>query len=121
MHRCRYNIQTVRCERTLHSFKVNSTIFSRNLLSLSTENPQKLAELQDLFLVEGDKYNVFPLDDRFTERGDVSNRPSFTAGRNNLVFYEGAVRLPEGVAPDVKNKSHSVTAEVTILIVLPLR
>ena len=81
---------------------------------LSTENPTKLAELQDLFLAEGDQYNVFPLDDRFTERGDVSNRPSFTAGRNHFVFYEGAVRLPEGVAPDVKNKSHSVTAEARI-------
>ncbi|WP_293100347.1 arylsulfatase [Moorena sp. SIOASIH] len=81
---------------------------------LSKDNPKKLEELQDLFLVEGGKYNVFPLDDRFTERGDVSLRPGFTTGRYHFEFYEGAVRLPEGVAPDVKNKSHQVTAEVTI-------
>ncbi|WP_293102257.1 arylsulfatase [Moorena sp. SIO3I6] len=74
----------------------------------------KLEELKDLFLVEGGKYNVFPLDDRFVERGDVSLRPSFTAGRYHFDFYEGAVRLPEGTAPDVKNKSHQVTAEVMI-------
>ncbi|NEO89573.1 MAG: arylsulfatase, partial [Moorea sp. SIO3G5] len=74
----------------------------------------KLEELKDLFLVEGSKYNVFPLDDRSIERGDVSNRPSFTTGRYHFEFYEGAVRLPEGVAPDVKNKSHQVTAYVTI-------
>ncbi|NET42866.1 arylsulfatase [Okeania sp. SIO2B3] len=74
----------------------------------------KLEELKDLFLVEGGKYNVFPLDDRFVERGDVNLRPSFTAGRYHFKFYEGAVRLPEGTAPDVKSKSHQVTAEVTI-------
>ncbi|NER20944.1 MAG: arylsulfatase [Symploca sp. SIO1C2] len=89
------------------------TDFSQNQ-DLSTDNADKLEELQDLFLVEGSKYNVFPLDDRFVERGDVSNRPSFTTGRYHFDFYEGAVRLPEGVAPDVKNKSHQVTAEVTI-------
>lgn len=81
---------------------------------LSTDNPDKLEELKDLFLVEGGKYNVFPLDDRFVERGDVSLRPSFTAGRSHFEFYEGAVRLPEGTAPDVKSKDHKVTAYVTI-------
>ncbi|NER93155.1 MAG: arylsulfatase [Symploca sp. SIO1B1] len=81
---------------------------------LSTDNPDQLEELKDLFLVEGGKYNVFPLDDRFVERGDVSLRPSFTAGRYHFKFYEGAVRLPEGTAPDVKSKDHKVTAEVTI-------
>jgi len=81
---------------------------------LSKDDPDKLEELKDLFLVEGGKYNVFPLDDRFVERGDVSLRPSFTAGRYHFDFYEGAVRLPEGTAPDVKSKDHKVTAEVTI-------
>ncbi|NEQ72647.1 MAG: arylsulfatase [Okeania sp. SIO2C9] len=81
---------------------------------LSTDNPDKLEELKDLFLVEGGKYNVFPLDDRFVERGDVSLRPSFTAGRYEFEFYEGAIRLPEGTAPDVKSKDHKVTAYVTI-------
>ena len=81
---------------------------------LATDNPEKLKELKDLFLVEGGKYNVFPLDDRFVERGDVSLRPSFTAGRYHFNFYEGSVRLPEGTAPDVKSKDHKVTAEVTI-------
>ena len=83
-------------------------------LSASPYLPKKLEELKDLFLVEGGKYNVFPLDDRFVERGDVSNRPSFTTGRYHFDFYEGAVRLPEGTAPDVKSKSHKVTAKVMI-------
>ena len=89
------------------------TDFSQNQ-DLSTDNADKLEELQDLFLVEGSKYNVFPLDDRFVERGDVSLRPSFVSDRYHFEFYEGAVRLPEGTAPDVKNKSHQVTAYVTI-------
>ncbi|NEP12828.1 MAG: arylsulfatase [Symploca sp. SIO2C1] len=83
-------------------------------LSASPYLPKKLEELKDLFLVEGGKYNVFPLDDRFVERGDVSLRPSFTAGRYHFDFYEGAVRLPEGTAPDVKSKDHKVTADVMI-------
>ena len=82
---------------------------------LSAENPDKLENLKELFMIEGSKYNVFPLDDRFSERGDVSLRPSFTSGRDHFEFYEGAVRLPEGVAPDVKNKSHQIIADVTIV------
>ncbi|NEP01449.1 MAG: arylsulfatase [Symploca sp. SIO2E9] len=87
---------------------------ANDLSESSTDHAKKLEELKELFLIEGGKYNVFPLDDRFTERGDVSNRPSFAAGRYEFEFYEGAVRLPEGVAPDVKNKTHDLTAEVTI-------
>ncbi|NEP35753.1 arylsulfatase [Moorena sp. SIO3B2] len=81
---------------------------------LSADNPDKLENLKELFMIEGSKYNVFPLDDRFSERGDVSLRPSFTSGRDHFEFYEGAVRLPEGVAPDVKNTSHDIIADVNI-------
>ncbi|MEM1368120.1 MAG: arylsulfatase [Cyanobacteria bacterium P01_H01_bin.15] len=81
---------------------------------LKAENPEKLAELQALFLLEGEKYNVFPLDDRFAERLDVSLRPSFTSGRKHFDLFPGMVHIPEGTAPDVKNMSHSIAAELTI-------
>lgn len=67
---------------------------------LAEENPEKLRELQDLFMAEAAKYNVLPLDDRFAERLDVTLRPSFFAGRNKVTFYEGMTRLPEGSAPN---------------------
>jgi arylsulfatase len=41
---------------------------------LATKNPEKLKELQALFEEEAKKYNVFPLDPRFSERGDPRNR-----------------------------------------------
>jgi arylsulfatase len=41
---------------------------------LSKEMPDKLRELQELFLIEAAKYNVFPLDDRRYERWLVTAR-----------------------------------------------
>src|SRR5262245_32575918 len=79
---------------------------------LAAQNPAKLKELQDAFDREAKKYNVYPLDASFAERADVSIRPSLTRGRDTFTYYAGAIRIPEGSAPDVKNKSFTVTAEV---------
>ena len=81
---------------------------------LSQRRPEKLKQLQDRFLVEAKKYDVLPLDDRGSERFDVTLRPSFTSGREKFVFYPGATRLAEGVAPNFKGRSHTITAEVEI-------
>jgi arylsulfatase A-like enzyme len=81
---------------------------------LATKEPKKLRELQDLFWIEAAKYNVLPLDNSKIERMDVSNRPSLTTGRSEFTFYPGMVRIPEGSAPDLKNKSYSITAELEI-------
>jgi arylsulfatase len=81
---------------------------------LSAKHPQKLRELQEIFWIEAMKYNVLPLDDRFAERGDPSLRPSLIAGRTEFTYYPGAIRIPESSAPNVKNKSHTITAYVEI-------
>jgi arylsulfatase len=81
---------------------------------VAAQNPGKLKELQAAFDREAKKYNVYPLDASFAERADVSIRPSLTRGRNTFTYYPGAVRVPEGAAPDTKNKSFSVTAEVEL-------
>lgn len=82
--------------------------------NLAESNPDKLKELQDAFDVEARKYNVYPLDLSFAPRADPSIRPSLTAGRNEFTYYLGMVRIPEGSAPNFKNKSWIVAAEVTI-------
>lgn len=82
--------------------------------NLAASNPAKLKELQDVFDSEAKKYNVFPLDASFAERGDVSLRPSLTRGRDTFTYYSGTFRVPEGSAPDMKNRSFTVTAEVEI-------
>ncbi|MCR9292307.1 MAG: arylsulfatase [bacterium] len=80
---------------------------------LAQQNPEKLEEMVKLFFAEAAKYNVLPLDDRKTERLNVENRPSLTQGRKKF-SYPNLLRLPEGAAPDLKHKSHTITAQVTI-------
>jgi hypothetical protein len=82
---------------------------------LATEQPEKLAELQRLFLLEAGKYNVFPLDDRRVERfnPDLAGRPQLVRGKSQLLFG-GMGRLSENSVVVTKNKSHSVTAQVVV-------
>lgn len=81
---------------------------------LAASKPEKLKEMQQLFYSEARKYNVLPLDNDRVMRLNPSNRPSLTAGRTSYTYYAGMKRIPEGVAPDIKNKSWSITAKVTI-------
>ncbi len=53
------------------------------------------------------KYNVYPLDASFAERVDVRLRPSLTRGRSTFTYYPGTIRVPEGAAPDTKNKDYT--------------
>jgi arylsulfatase len=82
--------------------------------NLATKHPAKLKELQAVFDREAKKYAVYPLDSSFASRVDPSIRPSLTRGRTTFTYYPGAIRIPEGTTPDVKNRSYSVSAEVEI-------
>lgn len=83
---------------------------------LAAEHPGKLRELQQLFLVEASKYGVFPLDDRMTERENPreAGRLDLMGDRRSVTFHAGAKRLTEETAPNVKNRSHSITAAITV-------
>jgi arylsulfatase len=82
---------------------------------LAAEMPEKLAELQQLFLAEGRKHGVLPLDDRRIERfnPDLAGRPLLTTG-NSQILFSGMGRLTENSLINIKNKSHAVTAEVVV-------
>jgi arylsulfatase len=82
---------------------------------LAAEQPEKLAELQQLFLEEARKYNVLPLDDRRVERLDAetAGRPTLIKGGSQLLF-SGMGRLSESSLVNIKNKSHAVTAEIVV-------
>jgi len=82
--------------------------------NLAAENPKKLEKLQKLFLSEARQYQVLPLDDRLSERFDVTSRPSPAAGRTTFTYYPGLAPIPEGSAPSLKNRSFSITADVEI-------
>ena len=82
---------------------------------LSKENPEKLHELQRLWLIEAVKYNVLPLDDRQIERINPTSagRPSLIKGNSQLLFGNMG-RLSENSVVDIKNKSFAVTSEVEV-------
>jgi len=77
--------------------------------------PEKLHELQRLWLIEAVRYNVLPLDDRGIERAnpDIAGRPVLIKGDRQILFG-GMTRLSENSILNVKNKSHSVTAEIDV-------
>jgi arylsulfatase len=82
---------------------------------IAKENPEKLRDLQRLFLIEATKYNALPLDDRRVERfnSDLAGRPTLIKGDTQLLFG-GMGRLTENSIINPKNKSHSVTAEIVV-------
>jgi arylsulfatase len=81
---------------------------------LAKDNPQKLKELQDLFLSEAKKYNVLPLDDRFIERGDPHLRPSLIEGRTKFTYLSGTAHVPESSVANTMNTSFIMTAYVDV-------
>jgi len=83
-------------------------------VNLADREPAKLRALQDLFWIEAAKYDVLPLDNSTVERFDVSIRPSLTRGRSVFTYHAGQTRIPEGTAPDLKNKSFKIGADVEI-------
>jgi len=82
---------------------------------VAAEHPDKLHELQRLWLIEAVKYNVVPLDDRFVERGlpETAGRPTLIQGRRQLLFG-GMGRLTENSVLMMKNTSFSLTAELSV-------
>jgi arylsulfatase A-like enzyme len=82
---------------------------------LAAEQPEKLAELQTLFILEAGKYNVFPLDDRRAERfnADLAGRPQLVRG-NRQILFGGMRRLTENSVVVTKNKSFALTAEIEV-------
>ncbi len=82
---------------------------------VAKEMPERLHELQRLWLIEAVRYKVLPLDDRLMEKinPDTAGRPILVRGRTQLLFG-GMGRLSENCVLNLKNKSHSVTAEIVV-------
>lgn len=83
---------------------------------LAKTNPQKLAEMEALFLKEAGKYGALPMDDRVFERLDpvAVGRPDLMGSRRSLTLSEGMVGMLEGVFINVKNRSKTITADVVV-------
>jgi hypothetical protein len=80
---------------------------------LASKMPDKLQQMEDLFYAEAKKYDVLPLDNTTLARWKTP-RPSLTAGRTVLNYSDELIGTPNSAAPDIKNKSYTITAEVVI-------
>jgi len=82
---------------------------------LSKEMPEKLRDLQRLFLIEATRYKVLPIDDRTFEKmnPDTAGRPVLIKGKTQMLVG-GMGHLSENCVLSIKNKSHTVTAEITV-------
>jgi hypothetical protein len=80
---------------------------------LAAQMPDKVRELQALFDVEAKKYNVLPLDNTTLARWNTP-RPSLTAGRTVFTYSGELSGVPGSAAPNILNKSYTITAEVEI-------
>jgi arylsulfatase len=73
--------------------------------------PDKLKELQQLFVTEGEKYNAFPLNNL---PSIFNARPSLIAGRSTIAYHPGIVALNQADTPNVLNNDYSIEGDVTI-------
>jgi len=92
--------------------EANDLLQGRTLGNLDDPIVRKFVDLVGMFWAEAGKYNVLPLDERFNER--LLGRGDLYVTRDQRTFYPGAVRIPEGNAPDTKNRSWTMTAHVEI-------
>jgi len=83
--------------------------------NLAKQMPEKLHQLQRLWLIEATRYNVLPLDDDLGKKmnPDTAGRPSLIKGKTQLLF-SGMGRLSENCVLNLKNKSHSITAQIVV-------
>lgn len=80
---------------------------------LSSSNPDKLRELQELLWIELAKYKVLPLDASVATRL-ITPRPSLSAGKTEFVYTYPITGIPLGDAPHLLNTSYTITAEIDI-------
>jgi arylsulfatase len=83
---------------------------------LAAQHPEKLRELQELFASEAIRNHVFPLDDRRSERFDaaIAGRPDLMGRRTSLTLYEGMTGIGENAFVNLKGRSYTLTAEVSV-------
>jgi arylsulfatase len=81
--------------------------------NLADKNPDKVKELKKMFIEEGKKYQVFPMDASVGAR-IVAPRPNITAGRTEFVYTRPMTGLPQGDSPFILDSSYTITADIEV-------
>jgi arylsulfatase A-like enzyme len=84
--------------------------------NLAAQTPEKLKELQAIFLQEAERNHVLPIDDRRSERFNpaLAGRPDLLNGRKGLTVYPGMTGMTENAFINVKGVHHTIDAEVEV-------
>ena len=84
--------------------------------NLAAKQPEKLKEMQALFMKEAEKYHVLPIDDRTIERTNpaLAGRPDVLGDRTSLTLYDGMQGMLENTFMNIKNRSSKITAELDV-------
>lgn len=80
---------------------------------LAAAEPERLAAMIEAWWHEADAHKVLPLDDRFAMRF-AENAARHTGERTNYTFWRGMGHLPSDVAPDLRSRSYTIAAHVTV-------
>lgn len=80
---------------------------------LAQKMPWKVKAMQEVFIMEAAKYNVFPLDNSVLSRL-IAPKPSLTSGRSLFSYSYPLSQVPHGGAPSLLNRSYTITAEIDV-------
>ncbi len=80
---------------------------------VAAAHPEKLKELQEIFVEEAYKHQVFPLDNTIATRA-IAPRPSVTAGRDEFTYSGELTGIPMGDAPSLIAASYTIRAEIEV-------
>jgi arylsulfatase len=95
-------------------YNVNEDFSQAN--NLAASNPEKLKELQALFVAEATRNRVFPIDDRRAERFNaaIAGRPDLMGTRTSLTLFDGMTGIAENAFINIKNRSYTIEADVEL-------
>ena len=82
--------------------------------NLAAENPEKLAELIEMFDEEALKYNVYPLYDDMLDRLAKQQDRLFGDQKEFVYYAPGAFRIAEKASAPVKNRPHTITTTIDL-------
>jgi arylsulfatase A-like enzyme len=80
---------------------------------LSAAEPERLAEMIELWWVEAEAHNVLPVDNRPFSDFTLA-RPRSSPEKPVTVLRPSTAMIPEACAPDTKNRTHTVTAKMVV-------
>jgi arylsulfatase A-like enzyme len=82
-------------------------------VDLAQREPARLAEMIELWWQEAARHQVLPVDNRI-RHAFLNPKPDRRRPRDRFTYYQNGSMIPETAAVDTRNRSHVITATVTI-------